>query len=127
MAGAAKILRKHAVPRLHQLHLDQLLAPLAQLAGKQLQVAVKLDKKRYQHVLESIAVPQLPSNRRSARARGEELEGVKLLQVAEVLDDEGLVVWMPVDEVIALHSQALQLGLVHSAQLFNVAQSVVTD
>ena len=78
-------------------------------------------------MLELIAVPQLPSDGRPARARGEELEGVELLQVAEVLDDEGLVVWMPVDEVIALHGQALQLGLVHSAELFNVAESVVAD
>ena len=44
-----------------------------------------------------------------------------------MLDYESSIVGVPVDEVIPLYSQALYVALIHFAQLFNVAESIVAD
>ena len=44
-----------------------------------------------------------------------------------MLDYESSTVGVPVDEVIPFYGQALQVALIHFAQLFNVAESIVAD
>ena len=55
------------------------------------------------------------------------MQGIKFLQIAEMVDYQGLIVRVPIDEVIPLDCQTLEIEMIDLAELFNAGEAIMTD